>query len=1009
MSRNWPLVSLIADFTAGPPNLPGTTSVSLLASQTANRKITTNRGRQYELDQVQAGVLSADLTDQLEYLNPTNKGTFTSVLANSTFETGTAPWGAFGTSSFTQSSTQKHSGTFAGRLVPDGVTANVGLNSEQIPVIAGQIVTASTWVWFTNTVTSNFTLAVTWIDMNGVSLGLSPLTFVSATAATWTQVTGAFTPPATAVKATITMFLQGTPAAGQIWYVDDVTMFQTLSPTAPWNTSVNSLLPYRCVQYGAWWNSATKSTAGNFLNSANFIPGSTTTAYDPSFETTTSGFYAYQGSPTMTVSGLHFKSGTKSMSVVYAAASDIPMIGLFTAPGTQYTFSIWAFVPASHTVTARWNNYPGGVGTSIGTATSVSSGVWELLTITGVTTGPFSVVSLVVASGAFSATVFYDAMQLELGGSASAFTTSGPTYSAVYTGYIERFPQTWDSAGFRGIKPLECVDALSPLSRAVINQSYQQTVLADSPTVFIPYNDAALPQKVQLPMGGSPGTGTQILGTNSGAVTFGGDTFPDGSNAVELAQTNVSPPVSGNNNQVSWLGTYGYSTYLNPAAFTMELWVKNSGGPFSVGAAAMQPGETMGTSSLNPSNPMMLYQFASLTEFAVYWVDAGGTLRINSTLRDAAGNKVRPDGLWHHLIIELGFISGNYSWRYSWDGDTLSAWGTVSGGGIPPGQILNNFYASSSTYFGDIFTNISVGNVGFYNNLQLTQTQITNHYQRGIGYLGELSGTRAARILNKYWSTNIIAATGHTQMSSDFHYDPVVSPGQPASPMSVLSALQEIASTESGLIWADARGIVNFDARDTRYLNAKTPQYVFGENTSGGELPYEDIDYDFDPSYVYSEADLTAASGAVYTSVNAASQTAYGQRILSQQMYMANDWDVQQAANFFSQRYAVPPGGNGSTAPLRINRLTINPGSNPDLWAAALALDIGERVTVKRRTSPGITITGDYYIEQVSHAIDGDTASWVVDYQLSPVFNPTVWILGDATYGVLGTTTVTVY
>lgn len=1006
MARNWPLTSFIADFTQGPPNFSGANSVSLLASQTANRKITTSRGRQYELDQVQTGVLSADLTDQLEYLNPSNKGTFKTLLANGTFESGITPWTSAGGGTISQSSTQKHSGTFSLRMVPDGVATQDGPTSEAMTVVGGQTYTVTSWHWFTNAVTANFDLAVGWFDYNNTLISFS-VNVVSAPATTWTQFTNTFTAPLNAAFATVVPILSGTPVAGQIWYTDDVTFIGAASPTAPWNTGGNSLLPYRCTQYGAWWNTATKNTAGNLLNSANYVPGSLTVTYDPSFETTTSGFFGFSGAPTITTSTTQHFDGAKALSVVYTTAADNALMALYTAPNVQYTFSIYVFAPASHTVQVRWNNYPGGLGSLVSSAVSSTTGAWQRLTLTGTPNTPFSTISLTGVTGTLAATFYFDAMQLELGSSASAFGTTGPTYFPVYTGYIERYPQTWDSAGFRGIKPLECVDALSPLSRAVINQSYPAMVLGDSPHLYIPYNDASLPQKVQLPVGGSPGTGTQILGTNSGTITFGGDTFLDSTSAVAMSQVNVSPPVSGNVNQVSWLGTYGYAAYLNPSLYTFEIWYKASAGTFATGAAAMQPGESMGTTGLNPQRPFMLYAYSALSEIAFYWTDDTNVNRIN-TFFTSNGSVVRPDNKWHHVVVELGFISGNYSSRWAFDGGTFTSWNTVTGAGTPPGQIINNFFSSVSTYFLDTNSNLSLANAAYYPS-QLTQTQVTNHYNRGTGYSGELSGVRAARILNKYWSSNIITANGETQMSSDFHYDPVVTPGQQASPMSVLSALQEVASTEGGLLWVDARGFINFDARDTRYLNAKTAQYVFGENAAGGELPYEEVDYDYDPTYVYSEADLTADSGVVYTSVNAASQTAYGQRILSQQMFMANDWDVQQAANFFTQRYAVPPGGNGSTAPLRINRLTINPGSNPNLWTAALSLDIGERITVTRRTAPGTIITGDYYIEQVSHSIDGSESSWIVSYQLSPVFNPVAWLLGDSTYGVLGTTTVTVY
>lgn len=141
-------------------------------------------------------------------------------LSNTGFEAGVAPWTSFGASSVTQSSTQKHSGGFAGRIVPDGVTANVGVNSEKVSVAAGMDITVSTWVWFTTSVTSNYCAGITWLDANNSVISVSTA-FTSASAATWTQVSNTFTAPAGAVSAQLTAFLQGTPAAGQVWYIDD--------------------------------------------------------------------------------------------------------------------------------------------------------------------------------------------------------------------------------------------------------------------------------------------------------------------------------------------------------------------------------------------------------------------------------------------------------------------------------------------------------------------------------------------------------------------------------------------------------------------------------------------------------------------------------------------------------------------------------------------------------------------------------------------------------------------
>ncbi|SEB43647.1 Carbohydrate binding domain-containing protein [Amycolatopsis tolypomycina] len=145
------------------------------------------------------------------------------MLSNTGFETGLGPWGSSGTSSFTQSGTQKHSGSFAARLVPTGAAGTVSMGSELIPVVAGMPLTVSGWAWFTNAVVGNFALAVNWLTSTGGFISTS-LVAGSASAATWTQFTNTYTAPAGAAQAQLIPLLSGTPAAGQIFYLDDLSV-----------------------------------------------------------------------------------------------------------------------------------------------------------------------------------------------------------------------------------------------------------------------------------------------------------------------------------------------------------------------------------------------------------------------------------------------------------------------------------------------------------------------------------------------------------------------------------------------------------------------------------------------------------------------------------------------------------------------------------------------------------------------------------------------------------------
>lgn len=761
---------------------------------------------------------------------------------------------------------------------------------------------------------------------------------------------------------------------------------------SPLNSGANQLLPYRQIQIGAWWNKVAKDTSGNLLNSTNLVPGSSNT-YDPSFEGGgLGGFFGFIGAPTITNSTAQAFNGTRSLSCQFNGATDTPTVALFVPPYQQQTLSLYVFVPASHTVTAKWFNFTStGVGTLIGQATSSLTGAWQRLIITGTPATPTNVLEL-TCTGALPATVYVDALQLQLGAAATAFVTTGPTYLEVFTGYIERYPQQWEDKGFRGVKPLEAVDALSPLSRTIISQSYLSTALADGPDVFIPYDDEAFPQTVSRITGGQPPIPYQQLGSQSASISFGGGTFLDGAKALTLSQQNTDPvTLQTDSTQVSMVGTRKGPLTMRPAAFTIEAWVKLDSGQAYFGAASMDAGETTVGETTGPNHYVGWY--TSFGRVAYRYADPNGGLAFFGFNAAAPWNGY-PDGKWHYLCVVLtgGNIISVVDSRYG--GLTPLGFSASSAVG------LDNFFAHVTTYFGDPVTTLSVANMAMYPKV-LTSAQAAAHYQRGIGYLGEKSGVRALRLLTKYWSTAVVTDTGVASMASDFSYN-----GR-----SMLDVLQEIADTEGGLAWVDTAGVVHQDSRETRYTAATstTSQFTFGENAVAGELPYDELKYDYDPTYVYSQANFTAGGSGTQLPpvVNATTQAAVGQRVLSKTLQMAVDWDVQQAANFYAQRYAKPSGAPGTGTPPRIAGMTINPSANPDLWTAALSLDVGWRVTVKRRTAAGVTISGDYYVEQVNHSNNG--SKWTVTYQLSPVFVSQPWVLGDAVKGVLGTTTVCVY
>lgn len=152
----------------------------------------------------------------------------TAANSNTGFETSLTPWTVTG-GTFTQSSTQKFEGQFAARIVPSGAATQVYITSEFLPCLPGQSITASCQVWFTNAVTTNFSMSVNWYT-SGHTLISTTTTNISVSATTWTNVTNVVTAvssPSLAYYYTLQPMLSGTPAAGQIWYVDNAIGYPT--------------------------------------------------------------------------------------------------------------------------------------------------------------------------------------------------------------------------------------------------------------------------------------------------------------------------------------------------------------------------------------------------------------------------------------------------------------------------------------------------------------------------------------------------------------------------------------------------------------------------------------------------------------------------------------------------------------------------------------------------------------------------------------------------------------
>jgi hypothetical protein len=757
--------------------------------------------------------------------------------------------------------------------------------------------------------------------------------------------------------------------AATVNVTDPTELLTPSNSSSPFNTGANKLLPYRCFRVGAMWPNQPGS--GNIMNV------NVNSNYDPSFELHTvgtnypGGWGIITGTTTITVTAAQHFVGAQSVLVTQSSAGVGPGAAntLRTVPGVDYTMSVYVY-PTNCSVQMQVVD---GNGVTHSSAVASTLNTWTRLTMSWTCVETLELIT-VFGTGASTPTFYMDATMLEFGlVSPSTFVTTGPTLYMLHNGYVERWPTLYDMSGKRAYHPLQSVDGLAVMSRTAIAQSYFATINADGPQLYLPLSDTAAPGRFAI--GGQNFLSTPSP-TPTGSFNWGGDKFLDGTDALVMTQKNqFTPPASGGLLQdTEWNITAGTFSVKTTSA-TFEVWCKyNSGLIAPLQAAVVTDGKTV-----LPDQQYVQTNSAFSGRLGTAVADNLTGSNGGSALPAGVGYN---DGVWHYIAVTL-YASGAFA--ITFDGYEADFGVTP----VTPIWGVNNIHFGVSTGFGNPDAQMSVCNWAYYPR-DIGSGQRNKHYLRGVGNIGELSGARVQRLINQYWNSTNSIAGGQLALAADFDYNT----------RTLLDVIQEIQESERGLAYINTAGSFIFEDRTSRYLN-QVALWTFGENAAGGELPYTDIQFDYDPTYTFSQCNLSRPLNSNFAPVvNATAQTNYGQRILSQTLQCNTDFDLTQAGIFYLARYAQPI--------TRISKLTLDPSSNPALWPAVLSLEISQRVTVKRR-SDFLTISGDYYIEQIDHHIDAEQGTWTTDLQLSPVFVPTAWVCGDTTYGVLGTTTVPVY
>jgi hypothetical protein len=636
-----------------------------------------------------------------------------------------------------------------------------------------------------------------------------------------------------------------------------------------------------------------------------------------------------------------------------------------TASTTQGVYAFLIFLDATGaTITSNH----GTTASLVGAATA-----WTQLTVSATApagTAQVAVGLALATAGTAALTIQSNAWQYEMASAPSAYGDPG-TWYPLYSGYVERWPQSWTQGGTYSLVQPTAVDAFALLSQRTLRDPLTEEIAKHNPRFLFKLDDPQFSQQVTDATGNYPPPPTEINKQGAGALTFGNQiTATDPVNGAFVGDGSVCTISNGS----PGTNTYDRATFISldasgihgPAGmftqdFTRVIAFRYTGPVPVAGALAAAWGANV-KSKADLSGLVIGIGSTQQGVISMSGPTSGFTLT-------TPGPTVC-DGNWHFIYV--AWTAATSGMRIGLDGvDGGTA--TVPASQIPSSLGWDTLGATLDTngsawnYKGDIAYAAEFPSALSTSDLDLMYSAWRS------AFAGDATDTRYRRILGYAGFLGPTALdTGQTQSMG-----PMSINGQDA-----LSALQDVVDTEGGEHFVSAGGVVTFRARSARY-NASTPVYTFGEH----EYPYEDIALDYDPTHLGNLVEVTqATTSQVFSAEDAASQAAYFPRSIQRTINATSSLECQDAANYLLSRYKNPL--------TRVDSLVLNPSANPTLWPVCLSLELGMRIRVIRRPFGRPAITIDAFIESVSWSLDPDSGEARVTVQCSPI---------DATpYGAFG-------
>lgn len=221
------------------------------------------------------------------------------------------------------------------------------------------------------------------------------------------------------------------------------------------------------------------------------------------------------------------------------------------------------------------------------------------------------------------------------------------------------------------------------------------------------------------------------------------------------------------------------------------------------------------------------------------------------------------------------------------------------------------------------------------------------------------------------------------------------------SGVTALDHIMQVAGAELGLFFIDGRGRATFHDRHHRKSSANlASQAIFGDANTPG-FTYRDVVLDTDEGRIWNDVQVTTPGGVTQRAEDPLSQIWYLRRTMARQTPLARATEAEDQADYLKETY--------KSERARLDGIEII-AHTPALMEQALSREISDHITVNRWPQKvGLPISQEAYIEHRELSFDGGVpiAKWILS---TPAFTAVDWwLLGDAVFGELGTTTRIIY